>query len=113
VGTARHKGGGQRGPGADRLFAKAVELELPQALVRGLKPLGKIIDVLLIVLPLVGFPGFMEHGKVFYVQLFLVIFRKVPVLPANPLQPLCPLSISLVVNSNYKKDKIQPNTNKQ
>ncbi len=58
------------------LFAKAVESEFSQALLRSLKPLGKIINVLLIVHPLVGFLGFTEHGKVtvFYVQLFLVIF---------------------------------------
>jgi hypothetical protein len=96
--TARHEGGEHGGQGADRLFAKAVESGLPHVLVRGLKPLGKIINVLLIVLPLVNFPGFPEHGKVFYVQLSLVIFREVPVLPDNLLQPQCPLAISLVVN---------------
>jgi hypothetical protein len=85
----------------------------PQALVRGLKPLGNIINVLLIVLQLVGFPGFTELGKVFYVQLFMVVISKVLVLPANPLQQQCPLAISFIVNSNCKKDKNQPNSNKQ
>jgi hypothetical protein len=75
VKTARHEGGEHGGQEAESLFAKAVELEVPQALVRGLKPLGKIINVLLIVLPLVGFPGFTEHSKLLYVQLFLVVFR--------------------------------------
>ncbi len=54
--------------------------------------------MLLTVLPLVGFPGFTEHIKVFYVQLFLIVFREVPVLPDDQLQQQCPLAISLVVN---------------
>ncbi len=90
--------GSTEGRGKSVYLQKAVELELPQAFVRGLKPLGKIIHVLRIVLALVGFPGFTQHGKVSCVQLFLVVFREVPVLPDNPLQPLCPLTISLVVN---------------
>lgn len=44
------------------------------------------------VLTLVGFPGF----KVICVQLFLVVFREVPVHSDNPLQQPCPLTISLV-----------------
>ncbi len=46
-----------------------------------------------------GFPGFTEYGKVFYVQLFLVIFREVLVLSDNPLQPPCPLENSKLTTS--------------
>ena len=52
----------------------------------------------LIVLPFVSFPGFMDHCKLFCMQLFLVVFCEVPALPDNPIQPPCPLAISLVVN---------------
>ncbi len=76
------------GKEAERLFAKAVESELSQALVRGLKQHGKIINLMLILRQLLGCPGFTEHCKFFCVQLFLVVFREVPVLPDNPLQPM-------------------------
>jgi hypothetical protein len=50
--------------------------------------------------PLVNFPGFTEHCKVFrvFVLLFQAVFCEVPVLPDNPLEQHCPLSISLVVD---------------
>ncbi len=98
--TACHAGGEHGGKEAERLFAKAVESELLQALVRGPtgKQHGKVVNVLLIVLQLAGFPGFTEHGQVFCRQIFLVVFHEVQVLPDNSLQPHCSLVISLIVN---------------
>ncbi len=107
MGTARHgrhhQGRKHGGQGAEFLFAKAVETDLPQALVgTNLVVSSRLARsaMSVIVPPLVSFPGFTEHCKVtvFCMQLFLVVFCEVLVLPDDPLQQHCPLASSLVVD---------------
>ncbi len=80
------------------IFHKAVEMQLAQALVGSFKPLDKVGNVLLIVLPLVSFLGFIKHCAMICKQLFEVIFSNVLVTIDSPLQPHGPLAISVVID---------------
>ena len=80
-----------------------METELQQSLrlFGSLKQHGQIGNMFPIVLQLVNFPGFTEHCKVFCSSrplLFQAVFCEVLMLPDNPLEQQCPLSISLVVD---------------
>ncbi len=87
---------GARGGGGRLLFHKAVDMQLVQVLVGCFKPLGKVCNMLLIVLLLVSFLGFPNHCAMIGMPLFKVIFSIVPATIDSLLQPHGPLEISVV-----------------